>query len=130
MKILLTSSGISNSSIDDALVGLLGKPIAESSALIIPTAIYPFPDGATGAWRAVCGKAPSPLCEVGWKSLGVLELTALPSIQQESWLGSPLLERPTPCWCGAAMSSTCVTGCGSQDWQTSCRRSASRSTWG
>jgi dipeptidase E len=86
MKLLLTSSGISNPSIDDALVGLLGKPIAESSALIIPTAIYPFPDGAAGAWRAVCGKAPSPLCEVGWKSLGVLELTALPSIQEESWV--------------------------------------------
>jgi dipeptidase E len=86
MKLLLTSSGISNPSIDDALVGLLGKPIAESSALIIPTAIYPFPDGAAGAWRAVCGKAPSPLCEVGWKSLGILELTALPSIKEESWV--------------------------------------------
>jgi len=86
MELLLTSSGISNPSIEDALVGLLGKPIAESSALIIPTAIYPFPDGAAGAWRAVCGKAPSPLCEVGWKSLGVLELTALPSIQEESWV--------------------------------------------
>ena len=86
MELLLTSSGISNPSIEDALVGLLGKPIAESSALIIPTAIYPFPDGAAGAWRAVCGKAPSPLCEVGWKSLGILELTALPSIQEESWV--------------------------------------------
>ena len=70
MKLLLTSGGISNPSIADALVGLLGKPISESSALIIPTAIYPFPDGAAGAWRAVSGKAPSALCEVGWKSLG------------------------------------------------------------
>ncbi len=86
MKLLLTSSGISNPSIHDALVGLLGKPIAESSALIVPTAMYPFPDGAAGAWRAICGKAASPLCEVGWKSLGVLELTALPSIQEESWV--------------------------------------------
>jgi dipeptidase E len=86
MKFLLTSSGISNPSIDDALVGLLGKPIAESSALIVPTAIYPFPGGAAGAWRAVCGKAPSPLCELGWKSMGLLELTALPSIQEESWI--------------------------------------------
>jgi dipeptidase E len=59
MKPLLTSSGISNPSIHDALVGLLGKPVAESSALIVPTAIYPFPDGAAGAWRAVCGQAPS-----------------------------------------------------------------------
>ena len=85
MKFLLTSSGISNPSIADALVGLLGKPIAESSALIIPTAIYPFPDGAGGAWRAISGKAQGPLCELGWKSLGVLELTALPSIERERW---------------------------------------------
>ena len=86
MKFLLTSSGISNASIDDALVGLLGKPIAESTALFIPTAIYPFPGGAGMAWRAICGKAKSPLCELGWKSLGVLELTALPSIKEESWV--------------------------------------------
>jgi dipeptidase E len=86
MRFLLTSGGIANSSIHNALVELLGKPVAESSALVIPTAIYPFPDGAGGALRAICGKAPSPLCEVGWKSLGVLELTALPSIQEESWV--------------------------------------------
>jgi dipeptidase E len=42
MKLLLTSAGIKNSSIHDELVNLLGKPIAESSALIIPTAIYAF----------------------------------------------------------------------------------------
>ena len=86
MKLLLTSSGISNPSISDALVDLLGKPIAESSALFIPTAIYPFPDGAGLAWQAICGRAQSPLCELGWKSLGVLELTALPSIDEERWV--------------------------------------------
>ena len=89
MKFLLTSSGIRNASIWDALVGLLGKPIAESSALFVPTAIYPFAGGACMAWQAISAKAQSPLCELGWKSLGVLELTALPSIQEESWL--PLL---------------------------------------
>jgi len=86
MKFLLTSSGVSNPSISDALVELLGKPIAESSALIIPTAIYPFPDGAGKAWQAISGRARSPLCELGWKSLGVLELTALPTIREESWV--------------------------------------------
>jgi dipeptidase E len=86
MKFLLTSSGISNPSIDEALVDLLGKPIAESSALMIPTAIYPFPGGAGMAWQAICGKARSPLCDLGWKSLGVLELTALPSIKEEHWV--------------------------------------------
>jgi dipeptidase E len=38
------------------------------------------------AWRFICGVARSPLCEVGWKSLGVLELTALPSIAREQWV--------------------------------------------
>ncbi len=85
MKFLLTSGGISNNSIRNALVDLLGKPIAESSALFIPTAIYPFRGGAGMAWQAICGRAPSPLCELGWKSLGVLELTALPTIKVESW---------------------------------------------
>jgi dipeptidase E len=88
MRLLLTSSGISNPSIHDALVDLLGKPIAESSALFIPTAIYPFPGGAGMAWQAICGKAKSPLCGLGWKSLGVLELTALPSIDKKVWVAS------------------------------------------
>jgi dipeptidase E len=88
MKLLLTSCGISNTSIRDALVGLLGKPIAESRALFIPTAIYPFPGGAGMAYQAICGKAHSPLSELGWKSLGVLELTALPSIDRKAWVPS------------------------------------------
>ena len=86
MKFLLTSGGISNPSISSALVELLGKPIAEASALFIPTAIYPFPVGPGMAWKAICGKGPSPLCELGWKSLGVLELTALPTIREENWI--------------------------------------------
>jgi dipeptidase E len=85
MKLLLTSAGISNPSIQDVLVDLLGKPIAESSALFVPTAIYPFPDGAGNAFQAISGNAKSPLCELGWKSVGVLELTALPSIDKEVW---------------------------------------------
>src|SRR5262249_51592857 len=86
MRFLLTSGGISNTSIYAALEELLGKPIAESSALIIPTAGYPFPGGARMAWRAICGAAASPLCGLGWKSLGVLELTALPSIADDAWI--------------------------------------------
>lgn len=90
MKFLLTSSGVANPSIHDALVDLLGKPISESSALFIPTAIYPFPGGSFRAREAICGTAKSPLCELGWNSLGVLELTALASIPRESW--APSLE--------------------------------------
>jgi dipeptidase E len=86
MKFLLTSGGVSNTSIHNALEELLGKPIAESSALCIPTAIYPFPGGAAMAARLIRGVAKSPLCELGWKSLGVLELTALPSIERDAWV--------------------------------------------
>jgi dipeptidase E len=86
VKLLLTSGGITNPSIHDALVDLLGKPIAESSALFVPTGIYPFPGGGGKAWDAISGNAKSPLCELGWKSLGLLELTALPSIQRDSWV--------------------------------------------
>jgi dipeptidase E len=88
MKLLLTSAGIKNPSIHDALLELLGKPIAECDALCIPTAGYGHPMGSpAGAWRFVTGNARTPMCELGWKSLGVLELTALPSIDRERWVG-------------------------------------------
>jgi dipeptidase E len=86
MKLLLTSSGIKNASIQNALVELLGKPIEESSALFIPTAIYPFPGGAIHGYRAITGQAGGPLAGLGWKSMGVLELTALPSIDNDAWI--------------------------------------------
>src|ERR1700744_474610 len=85
MKLLLTSSGISNPSIQNALVEMLGKPIAECNALFIPTAIYPFPGGPFWAWKALAGNVGSPLAQLGWKALGVLELTALPGIDKEIW---------------------------------------------
>jgi dipeptidase E len=88
VKYLLTSAGIKNTSIHNALVDLLGKPIAESNALCIPTAGYGHPQVTPGhAWRFISGREPNcPMCELGWKSLGVLELTALPSIDQERWV--------------------------------------------
>src|SRR3954447_20230325 len=88
MKLLLTSAGIKNASIACALVDLLGKPIADADALCIPTAGYGHPQGSPGgAWRFITGRATTPMCELGWKSLGVLELTALPSIDEERWVG-------------------------------------------
>jgi dipeptidase E len=88
MKLLLTSAGIKNSSIHDALLELLGKPIAESNALCISTASYAHPMAGPGrAWKFISGQEPqTPMCELGWKSLGVLELTALPSIGDERWV--------------------------------------------
>ena len=91
MKHLLTSGGITNASIHDALVDLLGKPIAESSALCIPTATYANPGGAERAWKFIAGREPrTPMCELGWRSLGVLELTALPSLDEGHWV--PVVE--------------------------------------
>ena len=87
MRLLLTSAGIKNTSIHNALVDLLGKPIADSNALCIPTAGYGRPYGSpAGAWRFISGQSAQPMCELGWKSLGVLELTALPSIGEERWV--------------------------------------------
>lgn len=87
MKLLLTSAGVKNASIREALVGLLGKPIEEAKALCIPTAGYGHPTGTPqGAWRFITGQSTTPMCELGWSSLGVLELTALPSIGAERWV--------------------------------------------
>lgn len=85
MRFLLCSSGISNPSIQDALVDLLGKPIAESTALCVPTGVQPFPGGPSHVYQFISGATRSPMCGLGWKSLGVLELTALPSIRKEYW---------------------------------------------
>ena len=87
MKLLLTDSGVRNASIRDALVSLLGSPIAECSALCIPTAGYggPYADPG-GPWRFVSGRSPSPMTELGWKSVGMLELTALPGLDEALWV--------------------------------------------
>jgi dipeptidase E len=88
LRRLLTSAGITNASINDALVDLLGKPIAESSALAIPTSSYGLPGGgAVQAFGFISGQEPRcPMTELGWKSVGVLELTALPSLDTDQWM--------------------------------------------
>jgi dipeptidase E len=88
LKLLLASAGITNASIRAALVDLLGKPIADSTALCIPTASYGMGDrGPAAAWRFISGQEPEcPMTELGWKSVGVLELTALPSLDAGHWV--------------------------------------------
>ena len=71
MRLLLTSAGVKNASIRDALVDLLGKPIAESSALCIPTAAYGHPMVGPGAGRG--GSSPD----------------ENPTVRCASWVGSP-----------------------------------------
>jgi len=88
VKLLLTSAGIRNASIEAALVGLLGKPIAECDALAIPTASFGHSSFA-GARRFVAGENPNiPMVDLGWKSVGLLEVAALATIDRERWVAT------------------------------------------
>lgn len=87
MKLLLTSAGVRNPSIQTALVDLLGRPISDCTALCIPTALYGHPAVGPGLnpWSFITGRSDH-MTGLGWKSVGVLELTALPSIPDERWI--------------------------------------------
>jgi dipeptidase E len=85
MKLLLTSAGVTNDSIRRALVGLLRKPISECQAVHIPTAVYALPNGPRFATQMAEHWA-----QLGWRELGTLELTAIPSLEEQHWL--PTLE--------------------------------------
>src|SRR4026207_880866 len=87
VKFLLTSAGIKNPSIHDALVEMLGKPMPAAGARCRPAASCGHPMAGPGrAWSFISGQEPEcPMIELGWKSMGVLELTALPSLQKELW---------------------------------------------
>jgi len=90
MKLLLTSNGISNPTIRAGLVDMLGKPIEESSALLVASGMHPFPGAGTRVVDVVRGTSSNQLCGIGWRSLGLLEPTALPSVRRDSWV--PALE--------------------------------------
>ena len=130
MKLLLTSGGVTNASIRDALVEMLGKPIADATALCIPTAQWGHPMcGPTSVRGFVTGLPPwGGMTSMEWKSLGILELTALPTIGAERWV--PWVGRPMPCSWTAATRRTCATGCESPGSRTSCHRCPTRPGWG
>jgi dipeptidase E len=84
VKLLLTSGGIRNASIRKALEDLLPKPVEECDALGITTASYAHPmAGPRRAWAFV---ADDSMTSLPWKSLGLLELSALPSLGKDTWL--------------------------------------------
>ncbi|WP_377640996.1 Type 1 glutamine amidotransferase-like domain-containing protein [Oryzobacter terrae] len=88
MKLLLTSGGVTNQSIRAALLDLLGKPVEQSHALVVPTAQWGHPMCGPPSVRGLVAAEEGwrPLTGLGWASLGVLELTALPSIGPERWV--------------------------------------------
>ena len=92
-RLLLTSAGVRNATIHDALLDLLGRPIEDCTALCIPTAMYGHPHAGPGenVWEFVAGRSEQPMVELGWKSVGLIELTALPSIDEERWV--PLVRK-------------------------------------
>src|SRR4051812_15846949 len=71
MRLLLTSAGVNNPTIRDALVDLLPKPIDECTALCIPTAQYGHPHVGPGVkpWGFVSGREDSQMTQLGWKSV-------------------------------------------------------------
>src|SRR5512144_720927 len=88
LKLLLTSGGVTNPSIHSALVQLLGKPTAECHALVVPTAQWGHPMCGPASVRGLVAAEPDfrHFSGLGWASLGVLELTALPTIGAERWV--------------------------------------------
>jgi dipeptidase E len=88
VRLLLTSGGVTNPSIRSALERLLGRPIAESHALVVPTAQWGHPMCGPSSVRGLvaAGASWQHLTGLGWASLGVLELTALPSIGTQRWV--------------------------------------------
>lgn len=85
MKYLLTSGGVRNESIKKALIELLGKPIEECSALCITTASYARSNGAKLAYEFINGISETPMCDLGWKNIGNLELSAVSQVDKEVW---------------------------------------------
>lgn len=84
MKLLLTSGGITNKSIEHAFIDLLGKKVEESRALCITSASYPFTRGPFMAYDFITGKKGPTMCSLGFKELGILEVTALPHISDNT----------------------------------------------
>lgn len=88
MKLLLTSGGITNESIRAALEDLLGKSVDDAGALVVPTAQWGHPMCGPSSVRGLVAATPSfrHFTALPWSSLGVLELTALPTIGRDRWL--------------------------------------------
>jgi dipeptidase E len=77
VKVLLTSGGIKNPTIKQALVDLLGKPIQACQALLITTASFGFDQGFERAYEFIHNDAETPMGSLGWKACGLVDIAAL-----------------------------------------------------
>ncbi|WP_312086908.1 Type 1 glutamine amidotransferase-like domain-containing protein [Exiguobacterium sp.] len=85
MDYLLTSGGVQNPSIHNALREMLRKPIEECHAIAITTASYALGRGTDLAVNFIQGKDEAPMVDLGWKSVGLLELSAVSVIDPAIW---------------------------------------------
>lgn len=81
MKLLLTSAGITNQSIADALCELVGKPTREARIVVIPTAQNPTPGDKS--W--VLEEDLLEPHKLGWKKFSIVDLAATASLDRELW---------------------------------------------
>jgi dipeptidase E len=129
MKLLLTSGGVTNASIHSALERLLGRPVAESRALCVPTAQWGHPmcDPTSVQSFVAAGPMRRHSSGLGWASLGVLELTALPSIGKARWV--PWVREADVLFVDGGRRHTYATGCASPDLPISFLHCPIRSGW-
>ncbi len=85
MDYLLTSGGVQNPSIHNGLREMLRKPIEECHAIAITTASYALGRGTDLAVNFIQGKDEAPMVDLGWKSVGLLELSAVSVIDPAIW---------------------------------------------
>ena len=81
MKLLLTSAGITNISIAQALRDLLGKPTVESKIVVVPTAHNAEPGDKS--W--VIEEDFAGPHQLGWKEFNVVDLAAVSSLDKGLW---------------------------------------------
>src|SRR3989344_8298620 len=80
MKLLLTSSGITNNSLEKALLDLLGKPFNQSNLTFIPTAANI--DKSDKSWLI---NDLNNFRKLGFKSIDITDISAVP---RNRWLSS------------------------------------------
>lgn len=81
-RLLLTSGGLTNPTIIAALEGLLGKPLSESQAVVVPTAAYALEGGPEFLAADLSEQAGR------WKQWALLELSTLETIPLSCWMPS------------------------------------------